>query len=130
MNILAVGVEVLDKDGHNYGEQLPGLRGDLKLHGGVVREDGLHHRQQAIELHKQIRSVPSDQIPLRHPNPNTGGGSDWGQKERARKGGQNLLLERGGVAFTTTSATGCDGEEEEASGSSAASPLAEFGAEL
>ena len=38
----------------------------------------------------------------------------------------NLLLERGrgGVAFSATSGTRCDGEEEEASGSSAASPLA------
>jgi hypothetical protein len=34
------------------------------------------------------------------------------------------MLQRGGVAFTTTSGTGFDGEGEEATGSSAAIPLA------
>ena len=53
MNILGVRVEELDKERQSYGEQLPEVRGCLKLHGGVVGEDGLHHRRQAIELHNQ-----------------------------------------------------------------------------
>jgi len=53
MNILDVRVEELDKERHSYGEQLPEVRGCLKLHGGVVGEDGLHRRWQAIELHNQ-----------------------------------------------------------------------------
>ena len=127
-----MGVEELDKEGHTYGEQLPELRGGLKLHGGVVGEDGLHHRRQAIELHRQTprKSNPCRQIEY-HPVTQTltQGVDQIGARksEPGRQGGRaapNLLAERGGVAFTATSDTGCDGEGEEATGSSAAIPLA------
>jgi hypothetical protein len=63
--------------------------------------DGLHHRRQAIELHKPTTRKsdpnPADRVPPRHPYPNAESGSDRGQEERGR-GAPHLLLERGGVA--------------------------------
>ena len=53
MDILAVRVQELDKERQSYGDQLPEVCGCLKLHSGLVGEDGLHHRRQAIELHNQ-----------------------------------------------------------------------------
>ena len=54
MNILGVRVEELYKERQSYGEQLPEVCGCLKLHGGVVGEDSLHHHWLAIELHNQM----------------------------------------------------------------------------